>query len=299
MADAGTFFKYGCLGCLGIVAVLLVGVAVVLGVAWVGVENETVEDRVLAPTIPAAPEVPEGSAGGRIVLNVREAELNVEVAASGEPMRVEARYDTNSFSLEEKLVPASGDGEPWVYEVIFDRQGRSGVISGLRKMFGGDMPKLTVYVPPDAPLELDLDMREGGAWVELGGLWLTSADINLEMGGLELSISDPLREPMEQLVIRTAMGGASMSGVGNASPRRLEVSYRMGGMDLDLRGQWVADAEIDISGSMGGGSVRLPKNVVIEGIRVGGLEAPSDPELEPPTLRFSANSNMGELQFYD
>lgn len=90
-----------------------------------------------------------------------------------------------------------------------------------------------------------------------------------------------------------------MSHIGNASPRRLEVGFRMGGMDLDLRGRWIADAEIDISGSMGGGSVRLPRDVVIEGIRVGGLEAPSDPELKPPTLKFSTSSTMGELQFYD
>ncbi len=299
MADVGTLFKYGCLGCLGIVAVVMVAVAVVMGMAWVGVENEAVEDRVLAPAIPSALDAPEGTAGGRIVLNVREAELNVEAAAPGEPMRVEARYDTNSFSLEEKLEPGSGDGEPWTYELTFDREGRSGVISGLRKLFGGETPKLTVYIPSDVPLQLDLDMREGGAQVELGGLWVTSADINLEMGGLELSVSEPLREPMEHLVIQCAMGGASMSHIGNASPRRLEVSYRMGGMELDLRGQWVADAEIDISGSMGGGEVRLPKDVVIEGIRLGAFEAPSDPELKPPTLTFSTNSTMGDLHFYD
>jgi hypothetical protein len=298
MADVGTFFKYGCLGCLGIVAVLVIAVAVVLGVAWVGVENEAVEDHVLAPAIPAAVEVAEGRAGGRIVLSVREAELSIEVADPGESVRVEARYDTHGFSLEEKLEPASGDGEPWTYEVTFDRRGRSGV-SGLRKLLGGGTPKLTVFIPPDTPLELDLDVRKGGAQVELGGLWLTAADINLEMGGLELSVSDPLREPMEHLVIQTAMGGVSMSRIGNASPRRLEVGFRMGGMDLDLRGQWVADAEIDISGSMGGGSVRLPEDVVIEGIGVGGLEAPSDPELKPPTLKFSTSSSMGELEFYD
>ncbi len=296
MADVGTLFKYGCLGCLGIVAVLLVAVAVLVGIAWVGVENEAVEDRVLSPAIPAALEAPEGTAGGRIILNVRKAELNVEAAEPGEPMRVEARYDTNSFSLEERLEPGSGGGEAWTYEMTFE--GRLGAISSFRKLFGGATPKLTVYIPSDVPLQLDLDMREGGAWVELGGLWLTSANINLEMGGLELSVSEPLREPMEHLVIRSAMGGASMSLVGNASPRRLDVSYRMGGMDLDLRGQWIADAEIDISGSMGGGAVRLPKDVVIEGIGFGGLEAPSDPELKPPTLTFSTNSNMGELQFY-
>ena len=63
---------------------------------------------------------------------------------------------------------------------------------------------------------------------------------------------------MESLSIRTARGGALLNRLGNASPRRRDVSYRMGGIEMDLGGHWLADAEITISGAMGGGAVHLP-----------------------------------------
>ena len=44
----------------------------------------------------------------------------------------------------------------------------------------------------------------------------------------------------------------------------------MGGMELDLRGQWVADADIDIDLRMGGGSVTLPDGVQVFRSRLAG-----------------------------
>jgi hypothetical protein len=142
-------------------------------------------------------------------------------------------------------------------------------------------------------------MQEGGAVVRLGGLWLRTADIEFESGAFELSVDEPLREPMSNLSIRTAKGGALLNRLGNASPRRLDVSYRMGGIDMDLGGQWLADAEITISGGTGGGAVHLPSGVILEGLDRHGVEAPGAPELNLPTLRFSVSTGVGRLEFSD
>jgi hypothetical protein len=48
---------------------------------------------------------------------------------------------------------------------------------------------------------------------------------------------------------------------------------------------------------MGGGMVRLPDNVHIEGLDRGSVRVEEDPEIPLPTLRFSASSQMGDLEF--
>jgi hypothetical protein len=101
---------------------------------------------------------------------------------------------------------------------------------------------------------------------------------------------------MERLSLNISMGGGEISTLGNASPRTLDVVHRMGGMELDLRGQWMQDSDISINSSMGGGLVRLPRNVEIRGLDGRRPGPPSSPEIKPPTLTFSVSSKMGELE---
>ena len=122
-------------------------------------------------------------------------------------------------------------------------------------------------------------------------------EFDFESGGFELSVDEPLREPMESLSIRTAKGGSLLNRLGNASPRRLHVSYQMGGIDMDLGGDWVADAEITITGGTGGGAVHLPSGVILEGLQRRGIEARAVPEPKPPTLRFTVSTGIGRLEF--
>jgi hypothetical protein len=110
---------------------------------------------------------------------------------------------------------------------------------------------------------------------------------------------EPLREPMQRMKIHGSMGGLVAGSVGNASPRKLDLDYRMGGMQVDLRGQWLNDSDIEIRFRMGGGEVTLPDNVNIEGLETSRATLMSEGELPPPTLRFSATGDMGGLEFTD
>jgi len=290
------WLKYGCLGAL--VVGLVVIPAALVGLAWLDVRSEQVETRVLTPGIQATNILPEDRASGRVRLHVRDAEVSIEPAASGQALSVEALYDTKSFTLEESLDPGGKDSS-WTYELTFDRKGRSPAISGLRSILGGTESRIRVLLPVDAPIALEFTMREGGAFLRLGGSWLTSADIDLSKGGLDMDVEEPMREPMERLSIRSSMGGASLDRIGNASPRRLDIDYSMGGLSLDLTGRWSSDSEITIHGSMGGGAVRLPGDVAIDGLDRDGVVAPAESELGPWTLTFTTASSMGELQFYE
>jgi hypothetical protein len=298
VARSGALFKYGLLGCLGLVALVLVVVVVVLGVAALTTLPEKVEDRVVSYEIPA--EVAgEDHSGGRIILEIREAELHVEPVDAGEPLRVEARYDVNAFALHERLDPGTDGSGAWIYRATFGRGDRAGAFAGLISLVRGSTARIHVFLPADVPIDLALEMKEGSAVVRLGGLWLRTAEVDFASGALDLSVDEPLREPMESLSIRTARGGSLLNRLGNASPRRLDVSYRAGGIDMDLGGHWVADAEINIDGAMGGGVVHLPSGVIMEGLDLGEIEAPTVPELTPPTLRFSVSTRMGKLELSD
>ncbi len=208
-------------------------------------------------------------------------------------MRVEATYNKRSYELREAF--EQPDDGPWTYEVHFKRT-QSSLITSLQELFSGTRPHVLILLPPDVPLNLKVNIAEGGSSVELGGMWITEAAFEVHKGGFDLSVYEPLRQPMNRLSVDVSMGGFAMRTLGNASPRELDLDCRMGGMDIDLRGEWVADADITLRSSMGGGSIRLPDNVNVEGVEVGGVPSPAEPEIGLPTLRFSASSRMGDLE---
>jgi hypothetical protein len=282
----------GCFGCLGLIGLVLIVAAVVFGTAWIGVRHEQIVEQQLAPEMPA-PEPGAGGAAGRVVLRLSSGEFHLRAGEPGEPPRVEAAYDDRTYELRERFEPGP---ERWTYELEFWREG-SWLLSALKAVLGGKSARVAVYLPPDVPLELIVELRQTGSELDIGGLWLTSAEVSFNQGGFELAVSEPLREPMERLVIRGSMGGFATRSLGDASPRRLEVEMRMGGMELDLRGGWRADAEISIDARQGGTSVRLPHDVNIVGIEAGRTVPQGESELPRPTLTFAVSSQRGEIEF--
>jgi len=312
MAEGKKWLAYGCFGCLGIVGLFLVLGALVFGTAYLGVQGEEVADRVLTHPLPPVtgpddsvlekepaagdPVDPSSTAlPGRVTLVLADAEFEIEPGRSGEPIRVEAKFDEKTYDLQETYAEVEGG---WTYDLRFHRTG-SGVLSILKMMLGGQAPRVRVVLPPDVPIVLDLRLEKGGASIEVGGLWLTEADFDFKMGGAMLSVGEPLRAPMDRMTIHGSMGGGAFMTLGNASPRKLDVDFSMGGMDLDLEGLWLQDSDISISHSMGGGSVRLPSDVNIVGVPSRErMRAPADPETKLPTLTFTVTSSQGELDFH-
>jgi len=307
-SGCGKVFKFGCLGCLGLLILMLVLFGLIFGFAWSSVQNQEVEKQELrqiltaqepigiedgpaeVPTEFVAPQEP----AGRVVLDLRNTVFTIRPAQPGDPLEVKAEFDVNDYELSQSF--EEGD-EGWVYEVGFRRTSDSYLMSVLKEMLGGSKPKVKVYLPLDVPYDLELDVLQGGAEIELGGLWLTNADISFLQGGGAVEISDPLHAPIEYLGIDFTQGGGAVEGVANASPRILEAGFSMGGGYLDLSGAWQRDAEIDISQSMGGVSVQLPLDVIIRGLGRHDTKLDGEDESELPVLRFSTSSNMGELEF--
>ncbi len=284
----------GCCGCLAIVVLILLIVGGLLGLARMQVKGQAVAEQTLEPPEVVQPGEPTSAKPGRVALRLKSAEFYVKPAAPGESLHLEARYDKSNYELTERFEDGA---ERWTYEIDFAGK-RSWLLQILGNLLGGEQSRVEVFLPLDVPLELELELAQGGCEMELGGLWITSADIAFSQGGFAMGIDEPLRAPMDSLSIRGSMGGFAASRLGHASPRRLEVDYRMGGMDLDLRGEWRVDSEITLRMSQGGGNVRLPKNVRIVGLDEGRVGPPAVVEEVPrPTLTFTVSSTQGELEF--
>jgi len=303
-----TAFKFGCLGCLAFVFFLIVVTAIVFGVAWNRVRNEEVKTKelvqVLAASEPVGIEdealevptefvVPEPA--GRVILDLRNTVFDIRPAQPGEALKVEARFDINNYGLTESF-DEGVDDRGWTYELRFRRISDSYAMTALKELLGGTKPKVKIFLPSDVFYDLELDVMQGGADVELGGLWLSDVDLRFTQGGGAVRFGKPLHQPAESMVIQFSQGGGAIEGLGNASPKKLDVSFSMGGGNIDLRGPWQRDAEITIDQSMGGVSLRLPSDVVLRGIGRYDTEEPAEGGEEVPVLRFSTSSQFGELE---
>ena len=136
-----------------------------------------------------------------------------------------------------------------------------------RQVLGhGKVPGVHIYLPTDVSIELGVVVNAGGVEAQLGGLWLTEAEILFQKGGLELDFDQPLREPIRRLKIHGSMGGFEADRLGNASPVEMDVYCRMVGAQVDLRGECRNDCDLDLGVRMGGMAVLVPDGVRIEGV---------------------------------
>ncbi len=301
--------KRGCLkntmfGCLGLLALLILFVGGTALVALTKIGDQKVQDTVLSPTALEAPlwsepvdDLPDPvlARGGRVKLDLGQGGFEIHPARRGQPLHIEAKYDEAVYKVEEsfEILPDS----TWVYTVR-TYQTISGLHALFRQLMGaGVATELKVYLPDDVPIALEVEVEEGGFEAELGGLWITAADIHYQKGGFELGFDEPTREPMEHLVIRGRMGGFEASRLGNASPRVLDVRSSMGGADVDLTGDWARDCDIRLAISMGGMSVRVPEDLEVQGLATANPAwRENDDEVPLPTLRFTVQEKMGEIE---
>jgi hypothetical protein len=287
------WLRYGCFGCLGALALLILFSGGVAGLAWFKASSEEVDskesDYPLPVTAVDSTEAPVTPGAVLVEIEAR-ARLEIEPGPQGAPLRVEATYDTSSFELQESMEGSEDSG--WTYRLGFRETGSSW-LGGLSRLFGGSRPSLRILLPADVPMTLALTMAQGEAEAQLGGLELTSADIDIQQGGMQLEFDEPMRAPMESLAIRVAMGGFAVEQIGNASPRELSIDCSMGGAFIDLSGAWAADSEIDIQASLGGAALRLPRDVHVVGLETTHVRPMRESEIPRPTLTFSVTTGTG------
>ncbi len=307
MASPRGCLKIAGFGCLGMIAIVVLFAGIVALASRPRSGGPQLAAREFTPPI-VAPAVVDTVAvpvvktprQGRLVVDIAQGGFTIEPGVPGEGVRVEAHYDSSMYDLQEDLVETDST---WVYTLRM-RRTTSGLASIIQQIVhgGGDEEnELRVVLPPDMPVALDITVKQGGFDAELGGCWITATDVTYAMGGFTLSVDEPLREPMQRLIVRGSMGGFEGKRLGNASPRTIDVATSMGGAELDLRGLWRQDCDLNLDASMGGMEVRLPDGVRVEGIAdpdsAGALRR--ETEVALPVLRFaSTSSSMGGIEVH-
>jgi len=306
MSEGRGCLKNGCLGCLGLFVLLIIFFAANAAIVMNRSGDERIEDKMLSsetvladtPTIKskAAPSSDDKPAAGQgwLILELAQGEFELHPGEPGAGVVVKANYDASIFELQE--YSHTWPDSAWVYHVRFQRT-ISGVQAVLREIMGGNhSARLHVYIPPDLPVELNVLVKEGGMQAELGGLWLTDINLRFNKGGVALSIDEPLQQPVNEFIVHGRMGGAEIMGVGNASPRVLDVSCAMGGAALDLSGAWSRDCDARVTISMGGMDIVVPDNIELAGAGESsdGLRR-TDAEVQMPVLRLYQKAKMGEI----
>lgn len=294
---AGTWAKYGCLTLGALVAAAAIVIAVATGIA--ARQNRTMlveHDAWSAATAPDVERKGAANAPLRLEIELHTAGVSVRPIAAGQGLRVDADYDPRLFALSRSEQRVAGES---VIRVELRPLG-SQLMALLRAKLGGQPAMLRVGLPRDVALTVDGHVVRSFALMELGGLHLTSANLEVEEGGVKLSFVEPLPEPMERLSIRGSRGSLSVAGLGNASPRTTRLQQHIGAVDVDLRGAWVRDGRVSVTGGVAGGSLWLPDNV-----RVVGLEGRIDrsggeaSELPRPTLELSVSEHIGRFVVMD
>ena len=107
MANATGCLKYTLFGCLGILVVVILFVGITALVAWNRLDNQQIEDRVLAPLAETTEQdQPFGTptlaiaGAGRLVLDFAQGEFQIHRAEAGEGLSIKARYDAEVYQLE-------------------------------------------------------------------------------------------------------------------------------------------------------------------------------------------------------
>lgn len=284
------WIKLGCFGVLGLGLLLFGWAGVLFGTAYLRGQDEIVETRELQ----AEPgEIGDAAAPGRVALDLTVGDFHIVAGEPGEPIHVEAEFDTRSYDLRESFTKTEGSG--WKYRVSFVETAwfKDG---GLRAVVGGSFPEITITLPPDVPIALEGSFGKGVARLALGGLWLTDVDLEFDRGVMMVDFGRPLAAPVERIVLRSRQGGIFTRALGNASPRFLEIDHRMGALEVDLHGQWVRDAEVRIASFMVNNEILLANNVEIEGLsRLRGPASPRRAELSLPTIDLSVSSLLGRV----
>ena len=239
--------KYGCFGCLGIVDSVVLAGAVMVGIAANQAGSENIVDDVLTPALPITPDA--APAAGFVTLDLREADSRSSPLHRA-PLCASRPATRTARTVLEERTEENPDGT-WSYHMSFKRGG-SWLMTALKQAMGGTSPQVRIYLPPDIPLSLEIELHQGGAQVELGGLLARLGRRLARHGGHAAQRRGTVARPDGAAVDLRVDGRPADDSLGNASPSELDVDFSMGGLVLDLRGEWTTNGRVTIGSSMGG-----------------------------------------------
>ncbi len=282
--------RKGCLVCIWIFAFGLLVALFTSGRFLVQRLAEHPEEMRLSQGSP-----PPGSPPGRVVLSLSSAAAIVRAGPAGGAIKVESNFDPDVHEMRQSFDEADDGG--WTYRLDFHEK-KLLHVSVVSIWLGKRSPEVRIEIPRDLQFALETKMEGGYLSIDLAGLALSTASVELDRGVLGMGASAPLAEPMERLSVRGRMGTMWLRSLGNASPRELDIRHGIGAARVELDGLWLRDANVDFRMMFGEGQLKLPEGVRIEGLPVT-FPQPVEEEIPKPTINISTHSDIGDIRIVE
>jgi len=259
-------------------------------------------EQLAAEGLTAGSGVPAGSAVS-ITLRLEEGHFTVRAGPPGSGVKVEGNYDSGAYELRQEF-KQDGSGGPAYFLSFRPRY------SMLRRVLteGGvhlddDDNRMTVWLPRGVPISLDLQSSKGESNLELGGLALSKAVLDVSMGEHHMTVGEVNPIEMTSLDINAGMGEVDFADLGNLRAESISIFTKMGEVDVDLGETIQRDTKMFVRHKMGELTVGLPRDARIHANTstfIGdGAENPSTPAdvTTGPLLDITTKMTMGEMRF--
>lgn len=259
-------------------------------------------EQLAAEGLTAGSGVPAGSAVS-ITVRLEEGNFTVKAGPVGSGVKVEGNYDSGAYELKQEFKNDASGGP--AYFLSFKPR-----YSLLRRVLteGGvhiddDDNKMTVWLPRGVPIALDVQVSKGKSILELGGLALSRATLDLSMGENNLTVGEVNPIEMTSLDINAGMGEVDISDLGNLRAESISIFTKMGECRVDLGETIQRDTKMYVLHKMGELTIGLPRDARIHArtstFLGDGADNPSTPEgmTTGPLLDITSKMTMGDLRF--
>jgi Cell wall-active antibiotics response 4TMS YvqF/N-terminal domain of toast_rack, DUF2154 len=183
--------------------------------------------------------------------------FHLERGAGGELYRMQMRYD------EDKFVPVREyDADALTLRLgLRNRSGRGINVSMGDRHRGETPPSFDLWLSPDVPLALTLEMGAVQADADLGGLMLRRLVFRTGASQTHLRFGEPNTASCEELTIEAGAAEFQADRLANANCERVVYRGGVGEVTLDFSGSWRRSMTADITVGIGSLKLRLPRDV--------------------------------------
>jgi len=133
--------------------------------------------------------------------------------------------------------------------------GKTGGVVG----FGGEENVMRLDLTDNLPQALDLNLGEGESVLDLSGLPVRRFHLMAGAGDTRVIFGRPNAERADDVTIEGTVGDIGVDLLGNANAASTRISGGVGGIEVDLRGDWRRHGSVEIDASVGDVVLWLPR----------------------------------------
>jgi hypothetical protein len=175
-------------------------------------------------------------------------------------------------------------------------------------------PEFVLEISDSVPFELELKSGASEVFVDLGGLPVEKATVRFNAGKMTLDFSKPNPTEMKFIDFSANAGDMILTNLANSNADKVSVEGSAAGFKLNFAGNLTKDMSADISSSVSGVRIELPKginarvkaNAMLGGVsgidsswlkNTGEVWTSGEGRADLPMLAIDAKVTLGGLEF--